>query len=98
LFARHFAPLAAVCQGRHHISAMHRKIRADVASLEDLHEAVLGPADRREGTWTRLELLEMDDGFRRAMEAAPERPTESPDRVAPAGRSRRVRRASIRST
>jgi hypothetical protein len=64
---------------------MHRKIRTDAPSLAELRVSVeLAPADAREGLWTRLELLEMDERFRRAMEGAPERPTESPDRVAPA--------------
>jgi hypothetical protein len=47
---------------------MHRKIRADAPSLAELHAAIeFTPADRREGSWTRLEVIQMDEGFCAAM-------------------------------
>ena len=51
--------------------SMRRKPRADIPSLDDLREAVeLAPADRREGSWTKLQLLEMDERFCQAMRRA----------------------------
>jgi hypothetical protein len=50
---------------------MYRKPRTDVPSLVELRTAVeRNPRDRREGTWTRLELLEMNERFCAAMRAA----------------------------
>ncbi len=47
---------------------MHRKTRTDTPSLGVLHESIeLDPADRRVGTWTRLELIRMDQRFCAAM-------------------------------
>jgi hypothetical protein len=64
----------------------HRKPRPDTPSLEDLRESVEpSPADRREGLWTRLDLLEMNERFAQAMRRAPEAPKgDGPDRVAEA--------------
>ena len=43
---------------------MRRKIHADTPSLADLRAAVeLDPVDRREGSWTRLELFAMNERF-----------------------------------
>jgi hypothetical protein len=40
-----------------------------VPSLSDLHDAIeLAPVDRREGFWTRLGLIEMDERFCAVME------------------------------
>jgi hypothetical protein len=47
---------------------MHRKIHVDTTSLAELHAAVeLDPRERREGTWTRLELILMNERFAAAL-------------------------------
>jgi hypothetical protein len=62
---------AADCQGDRHIVAVRRNLHPDIPSLSDLHEAVeLALFDRREGFWTRLELLEMDERFCQVMRRA----------------------------
>ena len=45
-----------------------RKIRPDIPSLSDLREVIeFSPADRREGIWTKLDPIEMDERFCTAM-------------------------------
>ena len=50
----------------------------------ELHgKALERPSDARYGDWTRLELIEMDERFARAMARAPEAPKgDGPDRIA----------------
>jgi hypothetical protein len=55
-----------------HVAVMHRKIRADAPSLAELHAAVeLAPVDRRKGSWSKLELIAMNERFAWAMARAP---------------------------
>jgi hypothetical protein len=56
---------------------MRRKIRADTPSLADLHAAIeLNPVDRREGSWTKLELIAMNERFATALRRAHPDPRE----------------------
>jgi hypothetical protein len=63
---------------------MRRKTRADVPNLAELHVAVeLNPREGRDGLWTKLELIVMNERFAAAMARAPEAPMgDGPDRVA----------------
>lgn len=56
---------------------MRRKIHADTPSLADLRAAVeLDPVDRREGSWTRLELFAMNERFAATLRRAHPNPRE----------------------
>jgi hypothetical protein len=47
---------------------MNRKIRTDVPSLTELRAAIeLNLVDRREGSWSKLELMEMNERFAAAL-------------------------------
>jgi hypothetical protein len=56
---------------------MHRKVRTDTPTLAELHEATEpDPRDRREGSWTKLQLIEMNERFRAALRRAHPDPRE----------------------
>jgi hypothetical protein len=79
-----FAPLTADVKTTTISWPMRRKLRIDAPNLADLHAAVeLAPRERREGSWSKLELIEMNERFCAAMRRAHPELAEPRSRLEP---------------